>query len=262
MANFTTKLAVFGFGAISGSLTTYYIKDGLSAEPQKPTTPELPVEQPQGQKEVETIKKKPSSSLTTTPEGIYNPSHHWDHNWDHRQHYSNLKSEETGEPIKTTAVRNIILVRHGQYNLKGSTDFDRKLTELGIKQAQMTGKRLADLRLPLTSLISSNMTRAIETADIICQFLPDDLKVLESDSLLREGAPYPPEPPTRWVPEKGYHEDGARIEAAFRRYFYRPHPSQVSKLQLYNTPTKVFQTWGCFIVLVAASLHPKMHSSF
>jgi len=44
------------------------------------------------------------------------------------------------------------------------------------------------------------MTRARETADIIHKSLPS-LEMTESD-LLREGAPYPPEPPLRrWRPD-------------------------------------------------------------
>jgi len=33
---------------------------------------------------------------------------------------------------KPYATRNIYLIRHGQYNLKGETDTERKLTELGM----------------------------------------------------------------------------------------------------------------------------------
>uniref|UniRef100_A0A3Q3X7Y8 Serine/threonine-protein phosphatase PGAM5, mitochondrial n=1 Tax=Mola mola TaxID=94237 RepID=A0A3Q3X7Y8_MOLML len=46
--------------------------------------------------------------------------------------------------------------------------------------------------------------------------------------LLREGAPIEPVPPvTHWKPDAvQYHEDGARIEAAFRRYIHRADPKQ------------------------------------
>lgn len=36
------------------------------------------------------------------------------------------------EEKKSRATRHIFLVRHGQYNLKGETDGQRKLTELGM----------------------------------------------------------------------------------------------------------------------------------
>ena len=34
------------------------------------------------------------------------------------------------------------MVRHGQYNLDGTQDTERYLTELGRKQAEVTGQRL------------------------------------------------------------------------------------------------------------------------
>merc|ERR1712168_1009023 len=69
-------------------------------------------------------------------------------------------------------------------------------------------------------MVSSNMSRAKQTAALIGQSLPADLQVLPDDPILREGAPYPPEPGTV-KPEAGYYVDGARIEAAFRKYFHR-----------------------------------------
>jgi len=70
----------------------------------------------------------------------------------------------------------------------------------GILQADLTGQRLAELDFPYTGIICSTMTRARETADIIHKSLPS-LEMTESE-LLREGAPYPPEPPLRhWRPD-------------------------------------------------------------
>ena len=68
--------------------------------------------------------------------------------------------------------RHLIPVRHGQYELTGQTDPERKLTALGRSQADMTGMRLAELSLPYTSIIHSNMTRAVETAGLISSHLP------------------------------------------------------------------------------------------
>lgn len=36
------------------------------------------------------------------------------------------------EEKKPHAIRHIFLIRHGQYNLRGETDQERKLTELGM----------------------------------------------------------------------------------------------------------------------------------
>jgi serine/threonine-protein phosphatase PGAM5 len=72
----------------------------------------------------------------------------------------------------------------------------------GQKQADLTGRRLAELAFPYTSLVKSTMTRAIETAESICKHLPKDIPS-ESCPLLHEGAPVPPEPPVgHWRPEQ------------------------------------------------------------
>ncbi|XP_078277602.1 serine/threonine-protein phosphatase PGAM5, mitochondrial isoform X2 [Rhinoraja longicauda] len=155
----------------------------------------------------------------------------WDHNWDKREPISlikpNHKSKEAPEDLtaqlenyKVKATRHIFLIRHSQYELSASTDKDRILTALGREQAELTGQRLASLGLNYDILIHSSMTRAKETATIIHKYLPDP-EMLSCD-LLREGAPIEPDPPiTHWKPEAMYHEDGARIEAAFRRYIHR-----------------------------------------
>jgi len=146
----------------------------------------------------------------------------WDQNWDLREPVAdpnnNLKLP--------TASRHLILIRHGQYNLSGTTDSERYLTDLGREQAKLTGIRLAELSLPYSFMIHSNMTRAIETANIITESLPK-VPVLPADSILREGAPIAPEPKVgSWKPDYYYEQDGARIEAAFRKYFHRADPQQ------------------------------------
>ena len=144
----------------------------------------------------------------------WGPVIQWDHNWDQR-HFD--KNEEK----KPKASRHLLLIRHGQYNLKGVTDSQRYLTELGTEQALLTGARLAELNLPWTSLVCSTMTRAQQTAGLIRQALPENVPVKADDPLLAEGAPYPPEPPTSFRPEHKWFSDGSRIEAAFRKYFHR-----------------------------------------
>lgn len=103
--------------------------------------------------------------------------------------------------FQAVATRHLILVRHGQYNLKGKSDEERFLTSLGREQAKLTGLRLKELGLPYTRLVQSTMTRATETAQIISQELPKDLEVT-SCNFLREGAPIRPDPPSgSWRPE-------------------------------------------------------------
>ena len=124
---------------------------------------------------------------------------------------------------KPTATRHLLLIRHGQYNLEGKSDAERVLTALGRTQAELTGARLAELKLPYTKIIRSSMSRAMETAGLIHERLPD-VPVERPDDLLREGAPIKPEPESSWHPDQHYFNDGARIEAAFRKYFHRADP--------------------------------------
>jgi len=136
------------------------------------------------------------------------------------------KDKETVEKKKPKATRHLILVRHGQYS-RGDTDEERKLTELGRLQAMNTGDRLKSLNKKFDKIIHSTMTRAKETAELISESLPD--VKCDSCSLLREGAPCPPEPSSSdsWNPEKWeFFQDGSRIEAAFRKYFHRASPDQ------------------------------------
>ncbi|XP_066603584.1 serine/threonine-protein phosphatase PGAM5, mitochondrial-like [Prorops nasuta] len=161
----------------------------------------------------------------------------WDHNWDRRDPKSlikpiKIKSEsdankynEKLEQKKTRAARHLILIRHGQYNLKGETDGERYLTELGKIQADTTGKRLAELNLPYSLIVRSTLTRAQETSKIIEKTLPTI--ETKDDPLLIEGCPIPPEPFIgSWRPDSQYYADGARIEAGFRKYFHRADPCQ------------------------------------
>ena len=83
----------------------------------------------------------------------------------------------------------------------------RYLTELGRKQADNTGQRLALLYSRYLQkmdengnevtnnikLVKSTMTRATETANIILKHLPD-IEHTDCD-LIREGAPCVPDPP-------------------------------------------------------------------
>ncbi|EFN85287.1 serine/threonine-protein phosphatase Pgam5, mitochondrial isoform X1 [Harpegnathos saltator] len=167
----------------------------------------------------------------------FTPSVKWDHNWDRRDPKSLVKPmkindendenkyNEKFEAKRAKAVRHILLIRHGQYHTDGKTDIERMLTDLGKKQADATGKRLAELNLPYSLIVRSTMTRALETSTIIEKSLVN--VPIEDDSMLIEGAPIPPEPPIgHWRSEKHFFQDGPRIEAAFRKYFHRADPSQ------------------------------------
>ncbi|XP_029685326.1 serine/threonine-protein phosphatase PGAM5, mitochondrial isoform X2 [Takifugu rubripes] len=177
-----------------------------------------------------TVQAAQPAHHTPAPSG-----HSWDFNWDKRDPSALIngkkKDSVTEDPsseqdgCKPKATRNILLIRHSQYNLSGNNDKERILTPLGREQAELTGHRLASLGLKYDVLIHSSMTRATETAQIISKYLPG--VELSSCDLLREGAPIEPVPAvTHWKPDAVYHEDGARIEAAFRHYIHRADPKQ------------------------------------
>ncbi|KAH8269526.1 hypothetical protein KR018_005822 [Drosophila ironensis] len=147
----------------------------------------------------------------------------WIQEWDQPKplpQHSSLMREES------TAVRHIILVRHGEYT-KGANG--SHLTELGRRQAERTGQRLREMGVTWDHVVASTMPRALETAMIILKELNFDPLKMKRCSLLPEGTPYPGDPAPKESSrslEQAYQRDGPRIEAAFRRYFFRATPGQ------------------------------------
>jgi serine/threonine-protein phosphatase PGAM5 len=86
-------------------------------------------------------------------------------------------------------VRTIYLIRHGEYDQADTSDSDvgKKLTPLGIAQARLLSARLRGMPAEFSSLTSSTMIRAKETAMIINEEFPG-LK-LQQSSLIRECTP-------------------------------------------------------------------------
>ncbi|HMM78856.1 MAG TPA: histidine phosphatase family protein [Pyrinomonadaceae bacterium] len=72
-------------------------------------------------------------------------------------------------PKNEKGVRYIYLIRHGEYDHEDKADSKtgKKLVELGHQQARFMGKRLKKLRLKFDTFVSSEYTRARETADDI-----------------------------------------------------------------------------------------------
>ncbi|KAK2145667.1 hypothetical protein LSH36_664g00000 [Paralvinella palmiformis] len=141
-------------------------------------------------------------------------SQKWNYNWDHKAWPH--PEDAVGVPTRT-----LILVRHGQYDFSSGL-----LNDKGHQQANITGMRLKHLGMKYSRIIHSDQTRAKETATIIHQHLPQ--LPMEEDPLLAEGGPTPPEPTVNYwsLPERSYFVDGPRLEAAFRKYFYRADKSQ------------------------------------
>ena len=146
---------------------------------------------------------------------------------------------------KNKVVHQIVLVRHGQYDTEGRTDAEHKLTEIGRKQAEATGKRLDALLScgqisPVKTIYFSTMTRATETCQLILPQISSTLAPLnlastissvgtgsaslspsirvEACSMIREGAVCRPSPPcTGWEPtDEKFEKEGARVSGVIQ----------------------------------------------
>eukprot|EP00979_Chaetoceros_neogracilis_P008902 scaffold2002_cov245-Chaetoceros_neogracile.AAC.3 len=160
----------------------------------------------------------------------------WDANWDGNKPESTGDKQKDHENSRYTrkngVTRHIILIRHGQYDETHSEDEKRILTPLGREQAELTGKRLAEMIAGIDKQFGpcgvktirvSNMARAKETADIIARELPDSVLKAEPDPILNEGRPCHTIPGGRVGPStiKKTDEGHERIEEAFHKYFAR-----------------------------------------
>jgi len=129
--------------------------------------------------------------------------------------------------------RHIILVRHGQYDETHKEDEKRILTPLGREQAELTGKRIAEIikgfdekkfdPCNVTTIRVSNMARAKETADIIAEHLPSHVHRADPDTNLNEGRPCHHIPGGKVSPKvvEKTDESHKNIEKAFQTYFHR-----------------------------------------
>ncbi|VDP28761.1 unnamed protein product [Schistosoma margrebowiei] len=152
----------------------------------------------------------------------------WNWDWDGRSP-SNVGTDASlqGEIVtsKPKCTRHLLFIRHGQYHY-AKEDSDCHLTGLGRQQLECTGMRLRELNFPYRKLYYSTMTRAVESAELVLNHLPD-VQAEPSDAL-REGAPYVLEPPLVYYQPtpKDLEEDGSRIELAFKRYIHRADVEQ------------------------------------
>jgi len=120
----------------------------------------------------------------------------------------------------STAIRQIILIRHGQYFSEYKADELRALTELGRQQAISTGERLRELQdsgliYPVKEIYYSTMKRATETHDIIQEHLSEiSANYIKPCSMIQEGAVYPLIPliDKSWTPsEESFFRNGIRV---------------------------------------------------
>ncbi len=137
---------------------------------------------------------------------------------------TNLFAQENN--TKTKGVRTLYLIRHGQYDHDDdrSSDIGKALVPLGIAQSKLVANRLKSLPVKMSSLISSTMTRARQTAMIINQDFPE--LELQQTRLIRECTP-----PT-WREDIMEGEDPEELkkctdnlDTAFSKYFI-PSPDE------------------------------------
>lgn len=162
----------------------------------------------------------------------------WDDNWDGREPLSTgdkaVDRERMRRVRKTGVTRHVILVRHGQYDETYREDEKRRLTELGKKQADLTGKRIAEMirgadesfgPCKVKVIRVSDLLRAKETADIIAKHLPG-VERAKPDPLLNEGRPAHTIPGGTAKPAVVEMTDShhPKIEEAFQKYFHRSLP--------------------------------------
>ena len=115
------------------------------------------------------------------------------------------------------ATRTIYLIRHGQYEFKGSHLADG-LTPLGVEQAQLTAQRCSSL--PITAIHCSTLRRAVDTAEIIARELSGI--PLQRSRLLWECIPCIPRTFAELfvdIPAEKVAQDREQAERAFDRYF-------------------------------------------
>jgi len=111
------------------------------------------------------------------------------------------------------ATRKVYLVRHGEYDWNDQPAPTKGLTTLGREQAQLTAQRLSSV--PAGAVYSSDLARAIETAELICSALGN--VPYEQDRELRECLLPSPAVSLKWPAERL--EEGERqAESAFVKY--------------------------------------------
>lgn len=187
---------------------------------------------------------------------LYKPTgFRWDSNWDMCEKGTKRPKkrddgsiDEESKELKPTAVRHLVFIRHGQYHEDAKNDDDKRLTDLGRQQANITGQRLKDLDFKYTKLVCSTLIRAVETADIIAKYLPKVPR--ETCGFLREGSPVPPDPASKnWRPDKTFFQDGPRIEAAFRKHIHRADVDQVgNSVEIYVCHANVIRYFVCRVL--------------
>ena len=121
-------------------------------------------------------------------------------------------------PTRDEPVRNIYLIRHGEYEHGVDTADEGSLVALGRQQTRLVAARLDAQPVAITSLQASTMNRARETAGIIAEHFPDLEPALFED--IRECTPPTTRQDIMEEMEPGEAETCvAELEAAWARIF-------------------------------------------
>lgn len=98
-------------------------------------------------------------------------------------------NELKAQNLTESGARTIYLIRHGEYDIDDERDPDlgKEIVPLGIAQSRLLSTRLKSMDVEFTSLTSSTMTRARQTAMIINKYFPE--LNLKQSRLIRECTP-------------------------------------------------------------------------
>src|SRR5205085_775127 len=151
--------------------------------------------------------------------------------------------------------RQLLLIRHGQYTNEssGKPDNTRTLTPTGVEQAKLTGEFLRKTifggeselfaEKTVNCIMSSNLTRAVQTTEHIISALDPNLKQLWSqDSGLAERLVCNPSPP---LSKRARPEDHKIVEGAFRKYVVRPKAGSQTSVEVIVCHGNVIRYFLC-----------------
>jgi len=149
----------------------------------------------------------------------------WNYNWD-------LRDPSFTNRARPKFTRHLFFILHGHFISNGETNL-HFLSSLGKTQLELTGKRLVTLGLPFSRIFHSSALRCKQSVSILRGHLPS-METVEDDLLL-ECAPESVTSNHRQIENREtaaapspFYEDGARIEAAFRKYLHRAELKQKS----------------------------------
>ena len=132
--------------------------------------------------------------------------------------YANVYAQNVNEEHR--GIRSIYLIRHGEYAPQDDDIADtlNNLTPLGIAQARLVSNRLKSMKINFNSLISSTMSRALQTAMVINGDFPEF--ELQKEDLIRECTPPTWRKDVMSGVDTSHREECVKnLERAFQKYF-------------------------------------------